>query len=330
MKNFFPKKYLLLLSFLFVGTSKADISEETYVVQTTCPHATIPLNPAHRQSSYPYISGDAFREICDFIIDETKIPFNPRAVQDGDTIFLNGDHLDYFFTTIHPKIQTHYILITHNSDYDIPGKFATYLDDETLAGWFGQNVVLAHPKIHPLPIGLANMYWKHGNPAIITRALNTFGDKHHRKSLLYLNFSITHPNRWQVYNLFLKKPFCTVYELKNKVEHAGLDPYKHLKHLAHHKFVLSPRGNGLDAHRTWEALLMGAIPIVERSASDSMYDDLPVLIVDNWHDVTKNLLYESYEIFLDKTYNAKKLYAPYWIEKIYALQATIRKNTDSL
>lgn len=316
----------ILMTILLLTIDNVNAQEETYVVQTPCPHAIVPLNPANRKSSYPYISGDAFREICDFIIDETKIPFNPRDVKDGDTVFLHGDHLDYFFSTIHDKIKAHYILVTHNSDYDIPGKFVDHLDDETLAGWFGQNVVLDHPKMHPLPIGLANKFWKHGNPAIMDKALQRFGNKPHRKRLLYMNFSITHPDRWSVYNLFLKKPFCTIHELRNHIEHGGLDPFKHLHDLAHHAFVLSPRGNGLDAHRTWETLLMGSIPIVQTSASDSMYDDLPVLIIDRWEEITEQFLHEKYEKIIAREYNVKKLYAPYWIDQIHALQEAVRSN----
>lgn len=325
MKNLCTKKYSLCVGILFsIGLMHA-VDEETYVVQKPCPHATVPLNP-DRPSSYPYISGDAFREICDFIIDETKIPFNPKDVKDGDTVFLHGDHLDYFFSTIHDKIKARYILVTHNSDYDIPGHYVHYLDDETLAGWFGQNVVLKHPKMFPLPIGLANRYWRHGNPEIMDKALAKFGNKAHIKKLLYMNFSITHPHRRAVHALFLRKPFCTAYMLKNGVEHAGFDPYHHLKDLAHHTFVLSPRGNGLDAHRTWETLLMGSIPIVETSASDSMYDDLPVLIIHKWQEITEQFLNESYEKIMSRTYTAQKLYAPYWIEQIYAYQESIRTN----
>ena len=47
---------------------------------------------------------------------------------------------------------------------------------------------------------------------------------------------------------------------------------QYLMTLGSHKFVLSPRGNGLDAHRTWEAMLVGAIPIVRASALNPLYE----------------------------------------------------------
>jgi len=58
-----------------------------------------------------------------------------------------------------------------------------------------------------------------------------------------------------------------------------------------HHFVLSPRGNGLDCYRTWEALALGVIPIVKRNGPfDRMYENMPVLLVNRWEDVTLDLL----------------------------------------
>ena len=51
-------------------------------------------------------------------------------------------------------------------------------------------------------------------------------------------------------------------------------------------FVVSPHGNGLDCHRTWESLVLGNIPIVKRSSIDPLYEGLPVVIVDDWREIT--------------------------------------------
>ena len=40
---------------------------------------------------------------------------------------------------------------------------------------------------------------------------------------------------------------------------------EYLMALGRHRFVISPRGNGLDAHRTWETLLVGSIPSMRRT-----------------------------------------------------------------
>jgi hypothetical protein len=49
--------------------------------------------------------------------------------------------------------------------------------------------------------------------------------------------------------------------------------------------VVSPHGNGLDCHRTWESLVLGNIVIVKRSSLDPLYEGLPVVIVDDWREI---------------------------------------------
>ena len=65
----------------------------------------------------------------------------------------------------------------------------------------------------------------------------------------------------------------------------------------HYAFVISPFGSGLDCHRTWEALALGCIPIVRSSAMDPLFDRLPVPIVKDWADVTRDFLQHTVRIF---------------------------------
>ena len=77
------------------------------------------------------------------------------------------------------------------------------------------------------------------------------------------------------------------------------------KNMTEYAFVLSPFGNGMDCHRTWEALLCGCIPIVKTSVFRELFDELPVLIVDKWEDVTLQLLKQTvYEFKLKHQQNA--------------------------
>jgi hypothetical protein len=82
-----------------------------------------------------------------------------------------------------------------------------------------------------------------------------------------------------------------------------------------YSFVISPHGNGLDCHRTWEALVLGCIPIVKTSALDEIYNDLPVLIVQEWKDVTEQLLNDTINNYKNKQFNYEKLKLNYWIRK---------------
>ena len=52
-------------------------------------------------------------------------------------------------------------------------------------------------------------------------------------------------------------------------------------------FVISPHGGGYDCHRTWEALVLGCIPIVKTSKIDILYDDVYIKYkyVHNLHSI---------------------------------------------
>jgi len=65
-------------------------------------------------------------------------------------------------------------------------------------------------------------------------------------------------------------------------------------------FVLSPFGNGMDCHRTWEALLCGCIPVVRSSVFNELFEGLPVLIVEKWTDISLQLLVTALADFKDK------------------------------
>lgn len=88
-------------------------------------------------------------------------------------------------------------------------------------------------------------------------------------------------------------------------------------------FILSPPGNGLDCHRTWEALILGSVPIViSDPAFNPVFDDLPVVLVDSYAEVTpENLARWKTEIVskLDsKAYQLEKLTTAYWMNRIQA------------
>ncbi|CAF2515878.1 unnamed protein product [Rotaria sp. Silwood2] len=58
----------------------------------------------------------------------------------------------------------------------------------------------------------------------------------------------------------------------------------------HYPFWISPRGNGIDCHRTWEALYLDIIPIVWNSTLNSLYKNLPIVIINNHTDLTESFL----------------------------------------
>mgnify|MGYP006420188889 CR=1 FL=1 len=86
--------------------------------------------------------------------------------------------------------------------------------------------------------------------------------------------------------------------------------------LSQHKFCISPRGGGIDCHRHWECLYLGVIPIVEKSIVIDSIKELPLLIVDNYNEITTEYLNKKYDEMTKKNYCLEKLDINYWINKI--------------
>ena len=109
-----------------------------------------------------------------------------------------------------------------------------------------------------------------------------------------------------------------------------LDVQLYFSELKKHRFLISPAGNGLDTHSTWEALLSGCIPIVPKSALDSLFEDLPVWLVESWDEVTNEAVKEKIEEFTapGKKYKWEKLFIHYWEEQIYEGLCQIENNAE--
>jgi hypothetical protein len=270
-------------------------------------------NPPNRPSKAPFISGDAFRAISDYCYDEVDKSLNPHSVKERSTIFVKTDYLADFFSNIHPLIQVNYILITHNSDDPTPGPFAHFLDEDKILAWFGQNYDgFAHPKMHPIPMGIANFCWKHGDADVIANIQKRHLSKKH---LVHMQFNpqTFAKERVSVHQKFKGAPYCYS-PSQSRFQ-------KYLRTLSRAKFEIAPRGHALDTHRIWESLYVGTIPIVKSSSLDPLYENLPILIVEDWEEVGEEFLNQKYVEFQMGTFHREKMYMDYWVEQIHSIKA---------
>ncbi len=284
------------------------------------------LNIVFGTSSYPYLAGDTWRVFADWRLSK-KESFDPKDVRLGDTIFVEYDLLKKFGRKYLPKIKNRFILITPNcesgTDNPQPGRFAPLLESNKLAAWFVQNIDREPSnRVIPIPIGLANQVWPHGQVSLL-EPIASQAPPHgslERTCFVYVNFSVdtNFSLRKPCLDYFLACPFCVARQPASFSEY--------LQDLSRTVFVVSPPGNGLDCHRTWEALLMGCYPIVLSSTLNPLYENLPVVVVSNWNEVTEEFLQKKKEEFAIRAWDYQKLYAPYWYQKVFAIQQSLREN----
>ena len=260
-----------------------------------------------RPDSYPLISGDTYRSVCQWTFDETgHNNWAPSSVKSGDLIFVKTDMLGPFFESRHRLIANPYVLISHNSDHPSPGPHLTRLNDTNLFAWYGQNGDCSHPKFHPLPIGFPNQEWAHGNVTTLLKQASGLKPLSKRRWLLYINVGTeSNANRRATIDYFKSWEHEEVKFAENESHEQYLEDMKNSR------FVLSPPGNGIDCHRTWEAVLMGAVPVVLPSFSfGELAQSVSVFVVENFQNLTSShlLSYKCPQV------NVSGLFANYWFK----------------
>lgn len=288
----------------------------------------------NKYRSYPFLCVDFFLELAD--LRWTNLAdLNLYRVSDfsNTVIFVKTEVLSQAIAVL-LQIQKPFTLITGcNDDQCVPYFEYPCTDINTvnlhdsllgcpfLIKWYSKNICIEHPKLCAIPIGpkmqwVSTQFFGEDNSKTIemykkyylTPELNTF-----KPNLLYINMDVETTNypfykdhlfiRKNTQNLFLQKGFPM--SQKKDIESYILD-------LRSHKFCLSPPGRGIDAHRTWEALMVGTIPICLSSSLDDLYRDLPVLIVNDYSCITEEFLMEQYALMQDKVYRYSLLYCDHW------------------
>lgn len=273
-----------------------------------------------------HLNEDTWCAFADWVLSEEE-SFDPHLVQAGDTIVIR-DRNDLLFESLNrfekeylPSIQYPIILITPRTDFSLPGKRDSLLQSEKIAAWFVQNIDREQTDtLFALPIGVTapscgvNLqildFYIEKNPPIRRKK---------KKNLVYINLSLTHSERIKAIRYFREYfPQIPLYT-RTSFE-------RYIRDVLNSTFVLSPPGNGLDCHRTWEALLLGRYPIVKHSTLDPLFEGMPVLLVNDWSDITPEVLQQKKEVFDTMEWSRERLYAPYWFDKIRHIQHTIREN----
>ena len=231
-----------------------------------------------------------------------------------------------FFTNMIHNFKNKIILITLETDgFDMKPE---YLNSPLLHHWFTWNKQYEHPKLTCIPIGLN--YDRHLDS--MQTFLSISNHKKQEKSKLFaVNLSVSsNPDRiklieiaktkWSSFCTFIGNiPYTNTFWRQSNIEgkiKIDVTNSKCYDILSEYKFILSPPGAGIDCHRTWEALYSGTIPIVISSSINELYTDMPVLIVNDWNEITQEFLESKYDEIQQKLknneYNMDKLYFEYW------------------
>lgn len=250
--------------------------------------ADISIVPLHVREFHTNVERYA-REMVIFDDYADLTPGDLARISAKRTLFVYSHELDGFIDHVWPRLDGGpYVLMTHNSDHGVDATRVPFADlaGDRLERWFAQNLEVDHPKLEPLPIGVANSMWKHGNLRVLQRAMRRA--RRPKDELVFLHFNPeTYTPRQAVW-----ETLCAAFPQTPAEPPPSRGFRGYLRELARHQFCVCPRGNGADTHRIWECLYLGVVPIVERSPHIALWEQrgLPLLVVDRWNEVTPDLL----------------------------------------
>ncbi len=262
-----------------------------------------------------FICGTYFKHQCRLQLSGYKDPrsseFFPKEDEalDNNYVFCKPEHISLLDTYVKigsVKLAENFNLVSHNSDANFGEQEIDYVLNlfPNIDTWYTQNLIAKHPKAKPIPIGIANPKWSHGDQERFNKIQSEDISKSQQ---VYVNFNISTNLRARQeclakigppYNLQLEKNYPDASCIKDHDNFVESTQEKYLREISSSYFTVSPVGNGVDCHKTWEALYMKSVPIVTRWHGVEIFKDLgiPILIIDDWSEFKDlNLSPDLYE-----------------------------------
>lgn len=207
------------------------------------------------------------------------------------------------------------LLGRHPSDAELTEKLYQQIP-ENVVHIVANNAAIRFPKVSLMPIGVPEGTARgmrrivHLEPVRMNRVLVCHG-------VPASNWKHHNPRR-EAYEYFGKQDWAYAPEC--------LPGDEWLLQLRRHRFVCSPPGSGWDCDRTWQALYMGAYPIV----LDNPFTQwlcalgLPLIKVARWEEATLDLLMNWSEKWDSGEWGWRHICLSYWVETLKTWSAKCR------
>jgi hypothetical protein len=250
------------------------------------------------------------------------------------SVYLCTDALRSFAEAIAGRATRPFTLVTGNSTQAVGtaenlDAALSILRHPRLRRWFAQNLAMEQPGIEPLPLGLDyhtawNNPQRFGNKSVMPmhqeaelwgissqaaplaeRELKVYCDWHFTVDRGDRELVLKSVDRNVTHFLETRSPREVVWQTQSRFA-----------------FVASPLGTGWDCHRTWEALMLGCIPLVSSSPVARLFEGLPVIVVSDWRQVNREFLAESLGNLQQKRFDFQSLFLRSWKARFNDRSAT--------
>lgn len=232
-------------------------------------------------SFLPYVTSWGFRSFAKWSYESVGASFDPSWVREGDIVYVKGSALKHYMQEIHPYVRASYVLLMLGGDKP-PPDLAKKIEEDPRVTFLCQGV--------NLPLGLPSDIYATGQVEMI-QEIGKMPLK--REYLFSIDRGIKGFFDGEGYHWF-----------------EGVSYREYLLELKKSQFVFCSLNGEGDSHQIWEALYMGAIPVVCASKPSVILKGLPVIYVRSMEEITQEFLEKTYEKqdFLGE----ERLFLPYW------------------
>jgi hypothetical protein len=204
-------------------------------------------------------------------------------------VYILGQLVKKFISEINnmQKTKVNAIIIMESDTTQKTGEISSLL---TIAKRiYSNNLMGSHENIIPIPLGIERQCYRSAG-RLKDFKKNVKMDSKSRK----INFFIAWNDETNPKRKTYKDYFRNIE--RSLVLDSRLNARSIHKIMRNSLFVPSPAGNGLDCHRTWEAVYLGCVPVVLKSefCGDESW---PVLVVNQWSDLMNYNQTELIEIY---------------------------------
>lgn len=255
------------------------------------------MRGGYRAIPHDYISGDSFKARCELEVNSDNwknlLVEELGCVQESTRVFVPGmpqsnvlfravEFLKENPNLVFPNVS----LVLHNGDHwpDFEGVkvLAARFEKIFAVNWLGniENVI-------PIPIGLENQ------GLLVNGVIEDFIKLRARS----LEWS-TRPIKVLVCFSINTNPIerKKALEIAKRVDgayvvHRPVTPKVYRELISRAMYTLSPPGNGIDCHRTWEALFLGSVPIVKREFWPFSSCSTGAQVLEDWNEMLEGLDY---------------------------------------
>lgn len=305
----------------------------------------------HAPSKYVWCMGFAYGSDVSFKGKNRSLRkyLRPERVKSGDIVWVEPVSLQRFSTEYLPKINHPFVLVLTHGDEAFPSCFQDKIDVEKLINdprvlhVFAQNCDYKgnSTKVSPLPIGLDLHTMENRKEGAFGEQKTSAKEQEKKLEQILAGLKPTSQRKKRAFVDFQLKNTMKGYNKMHLVFHEDREaifkkimpsgvvdvsstrvPRNELwKKKGEYAFSICPPGNGYDTHRAWEDLILGCIVIVKSSPLNPLYEGLPVVIVNDWSEVTEENFTKWQEQYGDAFTNPnyrERLSHKYWMNKIKA------------